>query len=248
MANIASRTVLHPFVSQTLKVGATTLGRDKFFGALQNFARFYEWLLISRGNKTDAARWTALKAHLALSRKLFRLGKPIEHVQNALRAAITSTPPLEQVTSIARQVAYALFLSLDNFLWARGMNLVTVRQQTYMKLAKLTIRSWLAAIIFSIVHAVIKTARLSRETRFLKTKKQDEKDSDLEADRRAKLRVLTVTRADVRYQLIIDLLEVWNPMTTLGFTHINDGVIGVFSMTSALMGLKKQWNAVGGKN
>jgi peroxin-11B len=138
MANIASQTVLHPFVSQTLKVGATTLGRDKFFGALQNFARFYEWLLISRGNKTDAARWTALKTHLALSRKrrssayanqtnsngtelrtVFRLGKPIEHVQNALRAALTSAPPLEQVTSIARQVAYALFLSLDNFLWVK---------------------------------------------------------------------------------------------------------------------------------
>jgi hypothetical protein len=41
----------------------------------------------------------------------------------------------------------------------------------------------------------------------------------------------------VRYQLIIDLLEVWNPMTTLGFTHINDGVIGVFRFVSSCSSL-----------
>jgi hypothetical protein len=45
------------------------------------------------------------------------------------------------------------------------MNLVTVRQQTYMKLAKLTMRSWLAAIVFSIVHAVIKVITMAEEFR-----------------------------------------------------------------------------------
>ncbi|KAF7347729.1 Peroxisomal biogenesis factor [Mycena venus] len=232
MANLAAQVVLHPVVSQTIKVGATTLGRDKLFLATQNFARFYEWFLISRGNKADAARWTALKTHLALSRRLFRLGKPMEHVQYALRAALTSAPPLEQITAIARQIAYVIFLSLDNFLWARAINLVTLRPETYTKVAKLAVRSWLTAIILSIVNALIKTARLARETRLLKVEKHDEKDLNLELDRETKLRVLAATRAAVRYQLIIDVLDVWNPATTLGYTRVNDGAIGVFGFVS----------------
>ncbi|KAJ7235883.1 peroxisomal biogenesis factor 11 [Mycena haematopus] len=249
MASVASQLVLHPAVSQALTVGATTLGRDKFHAALQNFARFYEWFLISRGNKAAAARWTQLKSHLALSAKLFRLGKPMEHLQYALRVSLTSVPSsaIEKITAIARQVSYALFLSLDNFLWARAVNLITVRQETYVKLAMLALRSWLAAIIFSILNSVIKTARLGREMRLLKAEKYDEKDSGLQADRKTKLRALAVIRAEVRYQLIIDILDLWNPATTLGFTHVNDGVIGVFGMISALMGLKKQWSAVGKK-
>lgn len=41
----------------------------KVYRALQYFARFYAWLLISSNNKADAAKWNALKSHLALGRK-----------------------------------------------------------------------------------------------------------------------------------------------------------------------------------
>ncbi|KAF8216091.1 peroxisomal biogenesis factor [Mycena galopus ATCC 62051] len=239
MANLASQTVFHPVLSQTLK-----------------------WFLISRGNKVDAARWNALKTHLALSARLLRLGKPAEHLQYALRAALIPTSghnPAEKITGIARQVGYVVFLSVDNVLWAKALNLITIRQETYSKLAKLALKSWLAAIIFSIANAGIKTARLAREKRLLKVKKHDEKD----LDRETKLRAIAVTRAEVRSQLIIDMLDLWNPATTLGFTHLNDGIIGALgfvfpfyflsilnhsSVMSALMGLKKQWNAVRGKN
>ena len=86
MATVASQVILHPVVSQGLKVLSTTVGRDKVrvpfivFGlviyglskvyrAIQNFARFYAWLLLSSNGKADAAKWNSLKSHLALGRK-----------------------------------------------------------------------------------------------------------------------------------------------------------------------------------
>jgi hypothetical protein len=41
----------------------------KVYRTLQFFARFYSWLLLSSNNGADAAKWNALKSHLALGRK-----------------------------------------------------------------------------------------------------------------------------------------------------------------------------------
>lgn len=69
MADVASQVILHPLVSQSIKVLATTLGRDKIYRAVQYFARFFAWVLITRGNKLEAARWNSLKNALASGRK-----------------------------------------------------------------------------------------------------------------------------------------------------------------------------------
>ncbi|KAJ6575247.1 peroxisomal biogenesis factor 11 [Mycena capillaripes] len=247
MASVASHLVLHPTVSQSIKVGATTLGRDKAYRAVQNFARFYAWLLISRGNKVDAARWTALKSHLGTARKLLRLGKPMEHLQAALRAALTPAPPLESIATIARQIAYFLYLSFDMLSWAQSIKFANFQSDTAAKITQFANRSWLAGILLSIAHAAIKTARLAREKKILQVEKHKEKDLGLEVDREARLRVIAATRAAVRHQLIIDMLDLWNPATSLGLSNLNDGVVGIFGVISSLMALEKHWYVVGAK-
>ncbi|KAJ6519951.1 peroxisomal biogenesis factor [Mycena sanguinolenta] len=243
MASVASQVVLHPAVSHSIKVGATTLGRDKAYRAAQNFARFYAWLLISQGNKTDAARWSALKSHLGTARKLLRLGKPMEHLQAALRAALTSAPSpwLEQVTTIARQIAYFGYLSLDMLSWAHSIKFVNFRPDTAAKIARVANRSWLAGILLNIIHAIVKTARLRREAKLLHAEKHQEKEMSLQAEREAKLRVIAATRSAVRHQFLIDLLDLWNPATSLGLSNLNDGVVGIFGVISSLMALEKHW-------
>ncbi|KAJ7446522.1 hypothetical protein B0H11DRAFT_2085143 [Mycena galericulata] len=188
MANIASQVVLHPAVSQGIRA----------YRAVQNFARFYAWFLISRGDKADAARWTALKSHLGTARKLLRLGKPMEHLQAALRGR-------------AQSIKFANFQS-----------------DTAAKIGRIANRSWLAGILLSIIHAAIKTRRLTREAKLLKVQKHGEKDLGLEADREAKLRVVATTRAAIRHQFIIDILDLWIPATALGLSNLNDGVVGIF--------------------
>jgi len=78
--------IMHPVVSKSLKIWATTLGRDKVlqrcwslwhaysshlqtYRAIQYFARFYAYILLTRGHKEQAQRWAALKNHLGLGRK-----------------------------------------------------------------------------------------------------------------------------------------------------------------------------------
>lgn len=39
---------------------------------------------------------------------------------------------------------------------------------------------------------------------------------------------LSRERNAVRYQFIIDLLDVWIPATNLGYVNLNDGVLGLF--------------------
>lgn len=41
----------------------------QLYRAIQYLARFLAWLFLARGNVPEAARWNALKSHLALARK-----------------------------------------------------------------------------------------------------------------------------------------------------------------------------------
>lgn len=46
-----------------------------------------------------------------------RLGKPVEHLQAALRATFSSGPIQETITTIARQIGYFGYLSTDAVIW-----------------------------------------------------------------------------------------------------------------------------------
>ena len=109
----------------------------QLYRAVQYFSRFLAWYLISRGYKIEGARWNALKSHLALARKctrypsvyvcatdsdgmtVMRLGKPLEHLQAALRAAQVAAQPGEQITTICRQLGYFGYLTYDALVWVR---------------------------------------------------------------------------------------------------------------------------------
>lgn len=46
-----------------------------------------------------------------------RLGKPMEHLQAALKATFSSGPLLETLTTVARQIGYFGYLSYDAIVW-----------------------------------------------------------------------------------------------------------------------------------
>lgn len=49
--------------------------------------------------------------------QVMRLGKPLEHVQAALRAATSTGPMGEQITTIGRQLGYTGYLAYDTIIW-----------------------------------------------------------------------------------------------------------------------------------
>ncbi|PFH54594.1 hypothetical protein AMATHDRAFT_44433 [Amanita thiersii Skay4041] len=247
MANLASQLIFHPTVSQSLKYSGTTLGRDKAYRAVQYFARFYAWYLLGNGNKDEAARWSALKSHLGTSRKLMRLGKPMEHLQAALRAALASGPVAEQITTIARQIGYFGYLMYDAIVWINSIKFIKLSPETAKRVQKTSFQFWFAGILFSIINGALKTIRLAKETKRLQASKTwGEKDLAEEAARENKLGALQVSRAATRRQLTIDLLDLWIPATGAELVNINEGVLGIFGFITSLLGAKAQWKAVNG--
>jgi len=245
MANVASQIILHPTASSTLKILGTTVGRDKVYRATQFFARFFAWYLISGGRKADAVRWNALKSHLALARKLLRLGKPLEHLQAALRAAQSAGDLKEQLTTIARQLGYFGYLAYDAAAWANAIRFITLKPETSQKVQKISNRFWLAGILFSLTHGILKVGRLTKETR--KIRGVDEKNIGEENARKSQLRTLQTMRAATRQQFIIDILDVWLPAANLGLVNLNDGTLGIFGVISSVLALRTQWLAVNAK-
>ena len=72
----------------------------------------------------------------------------------------------------------------------------------------------------------LQAGRLANEVKKLQSQTWAEKS--LEAERDLKLQNLQVAREAVRYQFIIDILDVWIPATNIGLVNFNDGVLGIF--------------------
>ncbi|KJA29255.1 hypothetical protein HYPSUDRAFT_32656 [Hypholoma sublateritium FD-334 SS-4] len=248
MASLASQVIFHPAVSQGLKYGGTTLGRDKTYRAIQYFARFYAWHLSNKDDKSNVARWMALKTHLGTARKLMRLGKPLEHLQAALRATLAAGPLEETLTTIARQLGYFGYLTYDAVVWANSIKFISLAPETAKRVAKRAFQFWFAGIIFSLVHGVLKAARLAKEAKSLQeTQKWGEKDLAEEAARETRLSAVATARKNNRQQLVIDLLDVWIPATGAELLNVNEGTLGLLGLMSSLLGAKAQWKAVNGK-
>ncbi|KAJ2920301.1 hypothetical protein MD484_g14, partial [Candolleomyces efflorescens] len=247
MAAIASQIVLHPTVTRTLKYTATTVGRDKLYRAVQYFSRFYAWHLLSKGDKEEAARWAALKSHLGTARKLLRIGKPAEHLQSALKAALATGPPAEVILAIARQLAYFVYLSLDLFVWANSIKFIKLAPETAKKVAKTSAQFWLAGIGFSIVNGVLKTVRVTAESKKLRDSRPwGEKDLADEAARETRLAAVKKARLATRRQLTIDWLDISLPASSIGLVNINEGTLGILGLISSILGAQNQWRSVHG--
>lgn len=247
MSIVASQVILHPYVSQALKYGGTNLGRDKLYRTVQYFSRFLAWYLQSRGQKMEAARWSALKSHLALARKLMRLGKPVEHLQAALRAAQTTGDVGEQLATIGRQIGYFGYLTYDAVVWANSVKAINLKPATGQKVARLSNQFWLSAILFSIVRGLLKAGRLAAEAKKLRFPETwGDKDLADETQRELKQLALEKMRVGVRYQFIIDILDIWIPAFNLGLVNVNDGIVGFAGLISSIMGMRSQWIAVNG--
>ncbi|CCM00894.1 uncharacterized protein FIBRA_02940 [Fibroporia radiculosa] len=234
MSSVASQVILHPIVSQSLKVLGTNLGRDKLYRAIQYFSRFLSWYLLVKGYKIEAARWNALKNHLALGRKLMRLGKPVEHLQAALRASQSTGEIAEQITTICRQVGYFGYLTYDALVWANTVKFFNLKPSTAQKVGKNANRFWLAGILFSIAHGLFKAGRIANEVSKLRSGHLTDKGENV--DREVKRNALRVAREATRQQFTIDILDLWIPASNLGLTNLNDGVLGIFGLVSSVSG------------
>ncbi len=70
----------------------------------------------------ESVRWVTILSYDSLTKYslVMRLGKPMEHLQAALKAASASGPAAEQLTTIGRQLGYFGYLTNDALVWVRA--------------------------------------------------------------------------------------------------------------------------------
>jgi len=85
-----------------------------------------------------------------------RLGKPLEHLQAALRVTQSSTHSAEHITTIGKQISYFGYLSYDAVAWANAVKFISLKPETAQSVARISNRFWLAGIFLSIAHGALK--------------------------------------------------------------------------------------------
>jgi peroxin-11B len=99
----------------------------------------------------------------------------LEHLQAALRAAQSVGDLKEQLTTIARQLGYFGYLAYDTVAWvsarrlrttntinvfpqANAIKFLALKPETSQKVQKISNRFWLAGILFSLTHGILKVS------------------------------------------------------------------------------------------
>ncbi|KAF8323253.1 peroxisomal biogenesis factor [Clavulina sp. PMI_390] len=240
MSSLATAVVFHPSLTRSVKLWSTTVGRDKTYRLIQYFSRFIAFHLIARGQTDLAARFNALKSALGSGRKLMRLFKPIEHLQAALKAVASAEAPVEQFTTIGRQLSYFGYLSLDMIVWLNAIKFLRLDADKAKQINKTSQRFWLVGIAFSIINGLAKSGRLGLSIKKLKEGTSEKQVID-EADRKVQIKTLAKARDATRYQLIIDGLDIWFPITGLELASLNDSTLGIFGVVTSVMALRTNW-------
>merc|ERR1712230_94898 len=133
---VTNQLILHPLVNDSLKVASTTVGRDKAYRTVQYAARALAWYYAQRGYPREAvAQMSAIKSALGTTRKVMRLGKPMEHFQAAVKA-MTLADPILRVLAISRQLGYAFYLINDALVWAHSAKIKVYAKDRFARIQK----------------------------------------------------------------------------------------------------------------
>jgi peroxin-11B len=110
---------------------------------------------------------------------------------------------------------------------AQQIKFLAPTPQRAQKHLEVSLRFWLAGIILSLINGFAKANRLANRARALAASPRTGEKIGSEAERKAALNAVVKESKAVRYQLVIDSLDVWLPATGLGLASVNDGVAGI---------------------
>ncbi|CAG8116729.1 unnamed protein product [Penicillium nalgiovense] len=231
---VAEALVNHPLLPHWLRFIATTVARDKVLRTIQYFSRFYAWYLY-RLNKPQSAidPYNAVKKQFATTRKILRIGKFAEHLKAALIALDHKNvaDPVLRYLAVGRQLGYAGYLTLDT---VTVMDAVGYRKLTGAKrIQEGAHRAWAMGLVCSAAANVYTLFRLQEEENTVDRK---------EGEGLTEVKKIERQRTATQIQLISDLCDLTVPGATLGFTQIDDGLVGLAGTVSSVIGVWSEWH------
>lgn len=207
---------------------------------MQYFSRFFAYVLFKKGaTKESIAFWKLLQSQVALSRKLFRVGKPLNHFKLAGKAYSNKTQdPILRTTSVLRNIFYTGYFSIDTLVWLNTSKVYQI--PNFKPIQKLGSRLWLTGIIFNLLNSL----RRYQLATFQEQALLAESASDSEkVDATAQIKKVRLEKAAATHQFVWDALDSSIPTFALDLAPglLDDGLVGLFGLITSIFGLKQQW-------
>jgi len=233
-------------VNQFFKYINTTTGRDKINRTLQHTFKFLLAYNIKYNGKEETIAWIRnVIKNIQLSRKFVRIGKPLEHV-NTFYKSLTLKNDFSKYCVLGRNFAYSMYLTFDMMVWFHKSG---VRKHENIKdISKNAQRFWLIGIIFGIMNECYKlkntTAKIATISNYTPV---DEKDPEIKKRNADDLKKLLEKKKNHYLTLTQHFCDFVHPISSLGFYRIEPIYLGLFGITSSILGARAQWIKVNGK-
>lgn len=231
----ASYFVQHPAVNQLVRYLDKTAGREKTLRLLQYLCR----LLGALQTPSPGSNALLLAAQFALTRKLLRFLKPLNHLQTAaqLHANTLLADPVARCLGVLRQLGYAAYLTLDQVNLLRILRILPATPTTAKRVPRWANWCWALALASSLLLdgrkvqvARAKIAELSATTESGDDEKRSAARRDAEAQQHGALR-----------KLAWDALDALIVANNLGFVASGEQYVGAAGVVTSLMGVREVW-------
>lgn len=109
-----------------LKLMSSTMGRDKLYRFVQYLCRLLYGISLRLNQKgVTSAKLLLLSSSVGLGRKLWRIGKPLDHLQVFLRAQSIENDVI-RTGSMLKALGYGCWLTLDTLQWLHSVKVLEI--------------------------------------------------------------------------------------------------------------------------
>ncbi|KAJ1657167.1 Peroxisomal membrane protein PMP27 [Dispira simplex] len=242
-----------PMVQTYMQFAATTLGRDKAYRFIQYFCRFLAYYTVKYGApKSLVLPLVNIKASVGLTRKLMRVGKPIDFIHTALAMYKSTSDEVLRVLKTGKQIFMACYMATDTLQWIHGAQVYRFKNNP--TLVRLGARLWLAAIACSWLAGVYELYQIHIRAAVIpphllvRGKKEKGQTSNVNEEAQREAQVLDDQCHKVTRQLIQDSLDILIPSHTLKYHSLGEGLVGLAGTITAFMGGEPHWKKLYTKN
>jgi len=196
-------------------------GKDKLCATVQ-----YALMFAAAG---EPGRLKKAQASVALARKVFRLGKPLEMMTAVTAPSKPGEPQVLDALGRMKGLLLANYFLFDHFVWAHNAGL-TADKSGLKKLQKISLWSWFGGSVVGAVLQAVSLVRLSS-----KTARKLKAESDKEAKREAK----ALAEAQARKHIFVFLQSVVQATLAAGLLQtlpLSTRTCGALGVTNSLMG------------
>ncbi|SCU98987.1 LANO_0F00386g1_1 [Lachancea nothofagi CBS 11611] len=222
--------VYHPSISRLVSLLDTSAGREKVLRLLQYLCRFL-------GFQYSSILAKKLQMEFTTVRKILRFLKPLNHLQAASKFYDNkiANDNVVRWCNVAKNLAYAGYLTLDQINLLRILQLVPVTKLTGVKVPRWTNWCWFAGLVSGLVLDLRKLQVSQDRIQALVTDDGQKESGALELAKHYE------DRASALKRLLWDLLDTFIVLNNLKFVDSPDGSIGLAGVATSLFGLQGLW-------